>query len=1518
MFLWVNPAVAQKRVTATVNPNVAALNDTADIYDPQTGRIAPAAGKMNVARERHVSVAMKNGKVLIAGGYDNRYLKSAEIFDPETSAFTRSADLIAARAGAAAAPLPDGNVLIAGGYNGQYLNSAEIYDPVATSFTSPLTFMIYKRYNAVATVLDSGEVLLTGGFTGAEFLATAEIYDPEKKSFFSVVGIMDDARIGHTATRLANGKVLVTGGCRNSESGEIVCNEYLDSAEIWDPSTDRFTPTGSMKFARADHTATLLPDGRVLIAGGSNGLSLLATAEIYDPATGKFTQTGILAIPRKQHTATALPGGKVLIAGGFSDQYLDSAEVYDPATGSFSAVASPLSAARLLHSAASLADGRVLIAGGQNSDLMLFDVNFQSSGDDIAPNIFFSADSKKGFVPYAGSGAVLVFSPENGELLGRIQTGGKPNRITPLPGGDIAVVSALDNKIFIIDTNSLSVRSTYTFSGLFGFGSVLELSPDGRTGYISSTGTGEVVKFEISSGNETGRLKGMKAPAQITVTKDGGTLLIVDTTLNEIVFADASSMTAKYKMTPLEHYPLTSFTIFNKPVLNLDGTKGVIGSQDVSSSGGSVIVFKPSSGDIEVALGVGYNPAHTILKPDGSAWIVFCDGSIAVIPVENPGSGKIADTVQGSPLGGSNLVLSPDSRFAFYTGAVAERVYQHDLETLGVVGSFPVGDNPNVSQDQPSSVAFTPDFGTLAVVNFGSNELDLLTDIYVFKQTKFSGYKNDFTGVSVVNLSDEPASVTFTAMSNAGAVYSSEGVSNPVTVNLPANAQRSIDVAELFNLDTEIENSGHLIVESDNPGVVGFSETGKVRSSFPDVFLSDVQGIPVYYGTSALRDFIIPENPQLEGGSAELTFVNPNFTSTSFDVTHYGTDGTELETKPNNSLSGATRQTKKVSDFVTTSQIGQVLILGGRDGRTIQDAGDMFTVSAKTFTSTKNMETARHGHSATTLRNHKVLIAGGKNGFTTNDSAVLYDPVAGTFTLTNGTMNTERYRHTATLLPNGKVLLAGGQSAQSINRTAELFDPHSAGFVLTPGPMTTPRDAHTATLLSNGLVLLTGGMDGVSITATAEIYDPATSAFSPAGTMTVGRAFHTATILPDGKVLIAGGFDGDYLDSAEIYDPATGSFLPVGPMKSARSRHAATLLADGKVLITGGVNGSGALDSAEIFDPNSQSFKATIGTMTAARSSHTSTLVSDGQVLIAGGTNGTAALETAETYNPDTGQFSRTTAGMNVAREGHTATLLEGSDQGYLRATSQNGVLFTQVYSNGGASTAINGIDVEKFAGITRIYSPQFAILPDYMTLLNVINANQTDPATVTITLHAPDGTVLSTPVSVVLPSNGQIKGSLLDIFRNDPDLVGRTGWVEIASTVDRIVGTVSFTNSADSFLAAVELSGTPMKDFVFPLTAEDSEYATGIALLNAGDAPANIHMELWGPSGTLDGTADIVLPAKSQQAQPLGGFFQGMQPHRVSNVRIRSDQPIHPLGLLYSTGLRFLSPVAAVPYPVQ
>jgi WD40 repeat protein len=203
-------------------------------------------------------------------------------------------------------------------------------------------------------LLISGKVLIAGFDSDT----SAELYDPATGNF-SPTGPLSIPRSEHTATLLSDGRVLIVGGKTGSD-------EFATTAEMYDPTTQVFTPTASLE--RVWHTATLLPDGTVLIAGGSDDSKrALDTLLRFDASTQIFSPAGKMTTPRLWHTATLLPSGLVLIAGGLpaqsSPQALASAELYDPATQITTALP-PLHLSRETHHATLLPDGRVLITDG--------------------------------------------------------------------------------------------------------------------------------------------------------------------------------------------------------------------------------------------------------------------------------------------------------------------------------------------------------------------------------------------------------------------------------------------------------------------------------------------------------------------------------------------------------------------------------------------------------------------------------------------------------------------------------------------------------------------------------------------------------------------------------------------------------------------------------------------------------------------------------------------------------------------------------------------------------------------------------------------------------------------------------------------------------------------------------------------------------------------------------------------------------------------------------------------------
>jgi hypothetical protein len=323
-------------VLITGGDDRAASLATAELFNPASHSFAPT-GDMADSRARHTATLLTNGVVLVIGGRDasSGTLATAELFNPDNVSFAPTGSMSSARESHTATLLPNGKVLITGGDNGTAtLATTELFDPISGTFATAANMSAARRFHT-ATLLKNGKVLVTGGQDAdGNILATAELFDPTTGSF-TPTGSMSTPRESHTATSLNDGRVLVTGG----DNGTVT----LATAELFDPTTGSFTPTGSMSTLREFHTATLRSDGTVLVAGGTDFTLIAdgsaraaflpeytATAELFNPPSGTFTPTGNMLTARAGHTATLLSNGKVLVVGGVdaNGNALASAELF--------------------------------------------------------------------------------------------------------------------------------------------------------------------------------------------------------------------------------------------------------------------------------------------------------------------------------------------------------------------------------------------------------------------------------------------------------------------------------------------------------------------------------------------------------------------------------------------------------------------------------------------------------------------------------------------------------------------------------------------------------------------------------------------------------------------------------------------------------------------------------------------------------------------------------------------------------------------------------------------------------------------------------------------------------------------------------------------------------------------------------------------------------------------------------------------------------------------------------------
>ncbi|MEP7122452.1 MAG: kelch repeat-containing protein [Byssovorax sp.] len=272
-----------------------------------------------------------------------------------------------ARQNATATRLTDGRVLIAGGQRlgsvdvgDVYFESAELFDPVAGKFSIVAAKMATKRSQHAAAVMSNGQVLVVGGTGGAQSTTTAEIFDPKSGAWTSTPPLAHD-HWGATLTVLPTGRVLLAGGTPGALGG---------ASELFDPVLGAWTEVASMSTPRRYHTATLLLNGRVLVTGGQapdDPSKISADAEIWNPTTDVWTYVAPLSIPRTSHTATRFDDGLVVVVGGATPTGITAAvERYNPAQDAWTKLP-VMQSARAIHSATLLDGGAVLVAGGLDS-----------------------------------------------------------------------------------------------------------------------------------------------------------------------------------------------------------------------------------------------------------------------------------------------------------------------------------------------------------------------------------------------------------------------------------------------------------------------------------------------------------------------------------------------------------------------------------------------------------------------------------------------------------------------------------------------------------------------------------------------------------------------------------------------------------------------------------------------------------------------------------------------------------------------------------------------------------------------------------------------------------------------------------------------------------------------------------------------------------------------------------------------------------------------------------------------
>ena len=1073
------------------------------------------SASMSTARENHTATLLNNGSVLVAGGGDggNGVQASAEIYNPTASTFTRTGPMAVARKSHTATQLADGLVLIAGGDDGSGpLASAEIYNPASGSFT-PTGSMKAARESHTATLLFNGMVLIAGGSgSSGSALATAELYDPAKGTF-TLTGSMSSPRELQTALALitgpSNGMVLIAGGDDGSSA--------LATAEIYDPITATFSLTGSMTAARENHTATMLNGGTVLITGGSTGSSgdALSSAEIYDPNAGKFSSTGNMTAARLFQTATLLNNGTVLVSGGRnSSGILASQELYDPDAATFTATAS-MKAPRDPFTATLLNSGSVLITGGQTS----------------ATTALASAE---------------IFEPITLNIV-------KIQEITLTPGGAGVLPGATQQ---------------FTATGFYVSGGVLMSEPLVSVTWSSSS------PLVAPIGGRTGIALGLVFGTTNIVASLGS--------LNSVPSPMVVSAPSCLNLYPPSGVPYN-------PSLAVGNTVQLT----------ALALYSTAECDNSSFIGFGVNQtdAATWTSSDSKVATVNSKGLISAISV---GAANIEATYGGvasypfivTVLSVTSVAVTPANLSAVLPNGTTKQFQANATLSNGEVEFGVTGVTWSSSAPRVATISSA---GVLTPVGPGSATI----------RAVFNGVAGSttFTIPSLASVAVTPASLTELKGSaqqfTATGVFSDGETQDYTSIAKWTSSAASVATISSTGLSADV-GLGPTTIQAVVAPVIGITTVPAITGS-TTLTVAAAGFVPTGSLTSARFFHTATELDNgmvlIAGGAPNPSDLEPNGVAIAAAELYNPATGTFTQTGSMTAV--------RAGHTATLLNNGKVLITGGTTeiglaGLTDLDllpedsinfidsvaSAELYDPATGEFTATGSMNLARSGHTATLLNNGMVLIAGGAGGKNggglATATAELYDPATGTFTLTENMVSAHE-AHTATLLNNGMVLIAGGNNlvfgVGKVQGNAELYDPITGIFTPT-GSMSSAREYHTATLLNNGTVLIAGGdanvyntaSDDVSLNvlATSELYDPVAGTFTPTGSMANARHFQAATLLNNGEVLIEGGDnDGNPLATAELYDPNAGSFSLTGEMGNARVLHTATLLNNGDVLIAG-------------------------------------------------------------------------------------------------------------------------------------------------------------------------------------------------------------------------------------------------------------------------------------------------------------------------------------------------------------
>lgn len=1040
--------------------------------------LATGAGAQ-VLRHSHAATLLPDGNILITGGGTTAgvFTNSAQSYDMATNAFVNWNALDTARSSHTATLLSDGRVLIAGGFTGAatFTNTLEICDPISRVCSAIVATLSSARANHTATLLsrgptNAGRVLICGGQTAAGDTADCDLFNPTDNTINtgSIDGNMVSPRAGHAATLLRGGRVFVTGGKRWTGAAW----QYEPMNEMYDPQTNVWTPVSALLQGRTGHTATVLNNGKIMIAGGYNGQNW-SYCQAEDPASlddecWHIRYSGDLA---------------VLAQGAGTQGYIDGAEFFDQ-NGARTVVAEetygemPYRAG--WHAAVLNPSGRLSLTGGtgnivptfinasptleedsvinvtrtgntigtiQNSSVIRFPLDFDLSrpvsGRLTNADIFFSPVAEAGepsFVVesakfFMGASTSIIDGLPVGLLIGSSDDGNRP--------GDFDSIVRLTNP---------AGRVTFTPETMSEVG-------------VVATVSGITLDADCEPASESNITAGtLRLPVNLDFPNTYRSQITGIATLNS---ASVQDNNGEYDIT-LDEGPVSAqFTLTTVPAACDD-------VEDKTCPFTGTIVFTGITG--VMANLTTLEEANTFYSGHNMA------GDSASVSME----------IEFTANQVSVMDREPTYSFSQSTVVVRSMLFSNRLEYLPATNAW--GD---LADDKDADTLGAPVFNHTAL-------LTPAADTLIFGGQNCEA--NPAADCLRATITFGPSTVTSAIIPVYAAANSGE----------PAGLQTSGELAtkRAFHTSTLLP-TGHILTCGGSDGAKPLSSCELMDPVAKTWAPTGAMSMPRANHTATL----LPNGNVLVAGG-----ITPWGVAISSAEVFYPDTQRWVPT----SAMAAARQLHTA----TLMPDGNVLVAGGAVPGSYSGTAEIFIASTSYWIPGGSLAQSRSQHTATLLKSGNVLLAGGINATGPMTSAEIYNYTSRTSAATGTSLSSKRYGHTAVQLRDGNVLVIGGSNGEDSLKSSDIFN--GTSWANTGVELNYNRANHRTVLMPNGKIMLTGGEMRGTAQPHAESFDPDFRSWSVQAKGS-GRTHHTSLMTKDNLVVNIGGWGGGkYLSTVEF------------------------------------------------------------------------------------------------------------------------------------------------------------------------------------------------------------------------------------------------------------------------------------------------------------------------------------------------------------------------------------------------